>query len=459
MENYFERIAPVWDYWCDRNRYYHDQLDRFFRSIIPPGGDVLSIGCGTGNLLHRLAPRRGVGLNIAEGLTRLARTRYPQYEFRTVPLDGLSVPDGFRPRYVVAANMLDYVHDLWEFSGQLSRIMDGDSLLIVTTTNPLWSPVFRLASRLGLRIPDSPRNYVTNRDIEHVLRLKGFEIVEDGFCLPLPVRLPLFSTAVNWIFPQLWGLHFTGAIQYITARLKKERVPLSCSVVVPCRNEEGNIRECVAQIPTLGVSTEIIVVDDGSTDSTSGVVSDMMREDPRVRLVRNGENKGKAAAIRIGWDQARGDVLIVHDADMTVHGSELTKFYETIQKGSAGLVNGTRLVYPLGDKSMPFLNYFGNKVFCFLMSWILRQRVSDALCGTKAFLKSDYRNMEWPGWDRWGDFELLYNAARLKLRIIEIPVRYRGRTWGKTKMRILRDGWIFLRVWLLCWFRLRRNLA
>jgi hypothetical protein len=385
---------------------------------------------------------------VAAALTDQARRKYPDLEFDTVGVDEVRVPDTFRPDYCVMPNMLDLVYDVWDVLENIRPVMTDRTLLIIVTNNPLWALLLRLGSRMGLRTPESPRNFVTNKDIASVLALQGYDVVEEGLALPVPFRVPFLGDIVNAVLPEVPGLRYACSLQYITARLRVSRRSLSCSVVIPCHNEADNIAECVRRVPTMGAWTEIIVVDDGSTDETRKRVWELMREDSRVRLVAADRNQGKANAVRAGFQAARGDVLMILDADMAVTPEELPKFLKPLQNGTADFVNGTRLVYPMPGRAMKLANFLGNKAFCYLASVIMRQRVSDTLCGTKAMFASDHRRMSIGGKERWGDFDLLLGAARLRLKILEIPVHYQERLAGKSKMRVMRDGWLFLKA---CW--------
>jgi len=445
---YFERIAPVWDHWHEKNRYYHRKMIELFRGIVPPGGRILELGCGTGDLLAALDPTVGVGLNVAGALTVLARRKHPQFQFETVDVDQAKITPNVVPEYVLLNNMLDYVYDVWDLLENLRPVVTGQTLLVMTSNNPLWGPLLRLASWIGQRVPDSPRNFITNRDIRSVLELQGFDVVEEGMALPVPRRIPLVAPLLNTLLPEIPIARYASSIQYIAARLRAPRNALRCSVVIPCHNEEDNIDECVRRLPELGSATEIIVIDDGSTDGTRRRVETLMRADPRVRLIAYDTNHGKANAVRAGFEAARGDVLMILDADMAVRPEDLRKFLKPLQNGTADFVNGSRLVYPMHGRAMKFANFFGNKAFCFLVSWIVRQRVSDTLCGTKALLREDYLRMPRAGKERWGDFDLLFGAARLKLRIVEIPVHYHERRRGASKMRAMREAWPFLEA---CW--------
>lgn len=454
-KEFFERIAQSWDCWHAKNWYYHSKMRTLIQSMIPPGSVVLELSSGTGDILASLQPSRGIGLNLAEGLTDLARRKHPHLEFYTVEVDQVRVADNFRPDYCVMPNMLDHVYDVWDVLENLKPVISDRTLLIMITNNPLWAPLLKLGSKMGLRTPESPRNFITNKDLGSVLELQGYDVVEEGLALPVPRRVPLLGDLLNAILPELPGLRYACSVQYITARLRVQRPPLSCSIIIPCHNEADNIVECVRRVPTMGAWTEIIVVDDGSNDETRKRIMEVMHEDSRVRLLATDRNQGKANAVRAGFQAARGDVLMILDADMAVMPEELPKFIKPLQDGTADFVNGTRLVYPMEGRAMKVTNFLGNKAFCYLATVIMRQRVSDTLCGTKAIFKRDYDRMPLGGKERWGDFDLLLGAARLKLRLWEIPVHYQERRAGKSKMRVMVDGWLFLFACLRGWRMLR----
>ena len=456
LRDYFDSVAPVWDRWKARNGFYHEQLQELVLGAVVPDREVLDIGTGTGDILAAAAPSASLGLNISDRLTELARTKYPDLRFETFEPDDFGGLEAFKPDYVLSVNLLDHSHDLYELFASLRGHMTERSLLIVTSSNPLWAPVLRLTSRLGLRIPESPRNFITNRDISSVLHVLGFDVVEEALALPLPKPVPLLGPFLNALLPDVPLLRYTSSVQYVAARPRIPRDELSVSVVVPCHNEEGNVAECANRVPDMGSGTEIIFVDDGSKDGTRAAVLTAMETDPRVRLIAYDTNHGKGNAVRAGFDSARNDVLMILDADMTVAPEDLPMFLEPIAGGTADFVNGTRLVYPMAGEAMPTLNFLGNKAFCLLVSWVLRQRVSDTLCGTKALLRRDYATMPLPGRDRWGDFDLLFGAARQKLRIREIPIHYQERVAGQSKMNVRRDGPLFLAACIAGWRTLRR---
>jgi SAM-dependent methyltransferase len=456
LSEYYDSIAPDWEAWRAKNRFYHERVKELVVGAVAPGCRVVDIGSGAGDVLAASRPSEGLGLNVSERLTELAREKHPDLNFETFDADEVVLPDGFEPDYIVSVNLLDHAYDIYELFASLREAVTDRTLILVTTSNPLWSPLLKLASRMGRRTPDSPRNFITNRDLANVLNVQGFDVVEAGLMLPVPERIPVLSGVLNSVLPDLPVLRYLSSTQYLAARPRIPRARLSVSVIVPCHNEEANVAACARRIPDMGAGTEVIFVDDGSTDGTRSAVLAAMEEDPRIRLVAYDGNHGKANAVRAGFDAARNDVLMILDADMTVAPEDLPKFLEPLDNGTAEFVNGTRLVYPREGRAMPMANFLGNKAFCFLVSWVLRQRVSDTLCGTKALLRRDYEAMPLSGRDRWGDFDLLFGAGREKLRVLEVPIHYRERVAGESKMNLIRDGLLFLRACLAGWRMLRR---
>jgi SAM-dependent methyltransferase len=455
LSKHSDAVAPDWDRWRARNRFFHERVREIVVGSVAPGHRVLDIGSGTGDTLAAVQPAENLGLNLGEKLNDLASRKYPLLQFASFSADRIQ-PPGFDPDYVVAVNLLDHSYDVYELVASLREIATERTLIVFITSNPLWAPLLRLGSRVGRRVPDSPRNFLTNRDIASILHVLGFDVVEAALALPVPVAVPVIAPVLNALLPDLPLLRYTSSTQYIAARPRIERPGLSVSVIVPCHNEEGNVAECARRTPDMGSATEIVFVDDGSIDGTRDAVLKTMETDPRVRLVAYDTNHGKANAVRAGFDSARHDVLVILDADMTVAPEDLPKFVQPIEAGTADFVNGTRLVYPMEGAAMPTANFIGNKLFCLLVSWVLRQRVSDTLCGTKALLRRDYEVMPLSGRDRWGDFDLLFGAARQKLRILEIPIHYRERVAGESKMKVRQDGPLFLSTCLAGWRALRR---
>ena len=445
IKRHFDSIAGVYDKYKRRNAYYHNKITKLICSTIPAGKSVLEIGCATGDLLNSVSCATGVGVDISPNMIEIAKKKYPHLKFYVQPAENIRIDDKFD--YIIASNLFDYLADIEPVLENIKKLLNVDGKIIITTVNPVWEPVFRIGERLKLRTPDTIRNFITNKDILNLLELHGFKVMKEGLKVFLPKYIPVLSGIINFIIPELPMLRQLCVIQYSVAKLKRPKQPLSCSVIVPCHNEEDNIAECLRRIPRMGEFTEAIVVDDGSADATAAKVTPDLNPDIEIRLISYKPNQGKGHAVKEGFEQSKGDVLMILDADMAVIPEELPRFFKPIEEGLADFVNGSRIIYPMQRKAMPILNYVGNKIFSLVLSWIIGQRISDTLCGTKVMLKKDYRNMVIKDIS-WGDFDLLFSAARLCLEIREVPVHYMARTAGQSKMKAFKHGWVLLKV---CW--------
>ena len=451
--------------WRRKSRYYHDELRRFCSFVVPPGSSVLELGCGTGDLLASLKPSRGVGVDISPRMIEIARQRHP--EFSWVVGDAESVEVDAQFDFVVLSDLLGHLEDIWQALRTLRRVLRPDSRVIITYYNYLWEPLLGLAERLGRRTPLRMQNWLPLDDIENFLQLADFEVVKRGHRFLIPVHVPVLSDALNRILARLPLIRRLCLIEYVVARpaeLASEStagVQESVSVIIPCRNEWGNVEAAVDRMPALGKRTEIIFVDGASSDGTRERIEEMIerhRGQKDIKLVLQEEPRGKGDAVRQGFDAANGDILMILDADLTVAPEDLTKFYLAIVEQKGELINGSRLVYPMERQAMRFLNLIGNKLFGLVFSWTLEERITDTLCGTKVLRRSDYEriraNRDFFGdFDPFGDFDLLFGAAKLNMKITELPVRYHDRTYGTTKISRFRHGLLLLRM---SWIAIRK---
>jgi len=447
----FDALAPERDRWIRRARYYHEQLVGVCRSVIPPGASVLDLGCGTGDLLAALRPARGVGIDLSPEMLRIARSKYPHLVFREGDAETIDLDERFD--YVVLSDLIGHLSDVQRCFEGLHRVIHRESRVVITYYNFLWEPALKLAEWLGLKMPQQEQNWLGMADIENLLRIAGFEPVRRAYRILLPVRVPVLAPVLNGIISQLPGIRQLCLLEVVVGRPIEGRGELTVSVVVPTRNERGNIQGVIERTPEMGAGTEIIFVDGNSWDGTRDEIERHMRvhRERRIRLLLQEGGEGKGDAVRRGFDAATGDVLMILDADMTVPPEDLPKFYSALSRGTGDFINGSRLVYPMEGQAMRFLNLVANKVFALWFSWLLDQPLKDTLCGTKALLRRDYerirdRREEFGNSDPFGDFELLFGAARQSLKIVEIPVRYRERTYGASNIRRLRHGWLLLRM-------------
>jgi SAM-dependent methyltransferase len=452
-----DREARERDAWKKRNSYYHRHIERLCRSIVSGGSSVLEIGCSTGDLLASLNPARGVGMDVSATAVRLASEKYPALRFEVHNAEELPTQGPYD--YVVMSDVVGYLNDVWAAFRNLRRVTGPSTRVVITYYNALWEPFLQLAQALGLKSPQSLQNWLSMSDLEGQLRVNGYEVVRRERRLLLPLHVPLLSNFVNRFIAPLPFIRKFCLVQCLVARESPSisSIPAvlpSCSVVVPCRNEAGNIERLVAEVPMMGRETEIIFVDGDSTDGTINAIEAQIAAHGgrrKISLIRQDGARGKGDAVRKGFAAATGDVLFILDADLTVPPEDLPKFFQAIVENHGEFINGTRLVYPMEKEAMRWLNLVGNRFFSLVFSWLLEQKIKDTLCGTKVLTRKNYERLAanrafFGEFDPFGDFDLLFGAAKLSLKIIDIPVRYRMRTYGSTKIDRFRHGWLLLRM-------------
>jgi SAM-dependent methyltransferase len=460
----FDALAPTRDAWKRKYPLYHREVERLCQSLIPPKASVLEIGCGTGDLLHALRPSRGLGIDLSPRMVEIARGKYADLEFAVGDIEALEIEERFD--YVILSDLVGHLDDVWSAFRRLKQVCHPATRVVVTYYNYLWEPVLRGAERLGLKAPQAMQNWLPPQDLVNLAVVTGFEPLKQGYWLLCPLSIPLLAGVANRLLARLPGVRWLDLVHYLVLRPEptpREPRPLTCSVVVPCRNEVGNIDATVARIPSMGPRTEIIFVDGDSTDGTPEAIEraiEAHRDEREIRLIRQVPASGKGDAVRRGFEAATGDVLMILDADLSVQPEDLSKFAVALAEGRGEFINGSRLVYPLEGQAMRFLNLLANKLFGALFSWLLEQRIRDTLCGTKVLLRRDYRRIAanrrvFGELDPFGDFDLLFGAAHLSLKIVEIPVRYHERTYGQTKIRRFYHGWLLLKMFCVALGRLR----
>jgi len=463
LAEHFDDLATGRRRW-KRNAYYHSEVANFVRFVVPAGLRVLEVGSGSGDLLAAVSPRHGVGVDLSPGMVSRAAAAHPDLQFAVDDAEDLHVGELFD--YVIASDLIGYLEDVQTAIEQLHRVTSLESRVVITYINYLWEPVLRLAQAIGLTAPQRRQNWLALGDIENLLYLSGFEVIRSGYRLLLPVWIPGVSWVANRILAKLPGIRKLCLVQYVVARPAGYRVqpqPHSVSVVIPCRNERGNIESAVTRMPPLGRETELVFVDGNSKDGTVAEIERVMQlygAQHRIRLLHQGDGVGKGDAVRKGFTAATGEVLMILDADLTVPPEDLPRFYAALTTGKGEFINGTRLVYPMEREAMRTLNLLGNKFFSVAFTWLLEQRFRDTLCGTKVLFKRDYEkiaaNRDYFGdFDPFGDFDLIFGASKLNLKIVEVPVRYRERTYGTTNISRFRHGWLLLRMCVIALFKLK----
>jgi SAM-dependent methyltransferase len=441
--------------WVCANRYYYDRMKRVLRFIVEPQKRVLDLRCGTGDLLASLESSYGVGVEISNAMVEVARRLHPELRFLRSDPEALELKETFD--YILFNHIFDTVDVLQAFE-RIRRHCSPETQVVVINYNHLWQPLLNWASKIGLRAKFVEPNWVSEDDIRGFLKLSGFRLVRKHRLFLIPKLVPLLSGLLNDFLARLPGLRKLCLMQVMVAKPMaepKREEDLTVSVVIPCRNEVQNVCHAVQRVPMMGRHTEILFCDDKSTDGTAEEVRRLQQAypDKDIRLVE-GLGICKAENVWCGFRAARGDVLMILDADLTVMPEELPMFLRALAKSRGEFVNGSRLVYPMPQLAMKFANMMGNKFFGLVFSFLLDQRIKDTLCGTKVLWRKDWLRMErslgsWGIKDVWGDYELLFGASKLHLEIVEVPVHYQERLYGVTKMtRVLSNGARMLRI---CW--------
>lgn len=355
--------------------------------------------------------------------------------------------------YIILPNSLVLVDDIQNYISKLKKYCDEDTRVVVVYFNFLWKPILDMASKIGLRKSYSEEpNWLTSEDFNNLFMLEGFQEIKRGRRMLLPLDLGFISTILNNFFGQLPIINSFCVITYQVFSLKRPTRDYSVSIIIPARNEEGNISGILKKLPKFKEGLEAIFVEGNSTDSTYAAIEREIKENPKIkaRLLKQ-SGKGKADAVRLGFDEAKNDILMILDADITVPPSDLDKFYKVIAEGYGDFINGSRLVYPMEKDAMRTLNYIGNKFFSLMFTFLLGQHIKDTLCGTKVLFNKDYQkivaNRKYFGeFDPFGDFDLLFGAAKLNLKIIEVPVRYKERIYGTTNISRFHHGLLLVKM-------------
>ena len=457
---HWDKVAHKRDTWQGWGRFYHRRLAEIYRFLVNPGQRVLEIGCGMGNLLASLQPTHGLGVDFSPGMIQRARMRHAaldNLEFIEADAHDLSSVHG--PFDVIILS--DLVNDLWDVQGvleQVRTVCDSHTRLILNFYSGLWQLPLAFAQRLNIAVPMLGQNWLTREDASNMLALAGFDVIRQSQEILWP--FPLGGLA-NKFLVRLWPFRELALSNLLVARPQPEAHPEEpcLSIIVPARNESGNVRAIFERAPKLGRETELVFVEGHSHDDTYDAIEREMAAHPSTpSLLLRQTGIGKADAVRLGFAKAKGDILMILDADLTVPPEDLPRFYEALRSGRGEFVNGVRLVYPMEKEAMRGLNFIGNKFFSMAFSWLLGQHIKDTLCGTKVLWRKDYESISanrsyFGDFDPFGDFDLLFGAAKLNLKIIDLPVRYRERTYGTTNISRWKHGWLLLRM---VWFAARR---
>ena len=456
---YFEEFAPNYTRYRSRFRYYWNDIVSYNNFYINDEQSVLEIGCGTGVTLNSLKGKRKVGIDYSPGMITEAKKQFPHLDFHVMNAEDIKLEEKFD--VIVLSNVVGYFNNVIDVFNSLRSVCHEDTRIMISYYNFLWEPVLKLGEWLRLKKRTPRQNWLSRHDLRTLLYHSEFEEFRHTNRILIPFNIPLISYLLNKYIAKLPLFNHLCLINYINARKLKnitsveELNKYSTTVLIPARNESGNIENAILRLPKFGRHIEIIFVEGNSTDDTwlkIQEIRDKYKDTHDIKIMQQ-KGKGKGDAVRTGYDVATGDILMILDADLTVMPEDLPKFYYALASGKGEFINGSRLVYPMQEKAMRFLNTLGNKFFSMVFSWLLEQPIKDTLCGTKVMFRTDYIKLKhnrsyFGNFDPFGDYDLLFGAYKLNLKIIDLPIRYQQRTYGDTNISRFRHGLLLLRMCL-----------
>lgn len=455
---YFDNIAKGYAKYQRKFKYYYNDISKYFNFYLNDDDSILEIGCGNGVLLSRLKGNYKVGIDFSEEMIKEAKVLFPDLEFHIQDAENISLTKKFD--VIILSGVIGYFDNLTEVFESLKQVCYPHTRILISYYNFLWEPFLKFGELLRLKKKSPKQSWLTKNDIENILYLSGYESFRTTNRFLLPINIPIISYIFNRYIARLPLFNSLCVSRFINARpiyhYKENNKEYSTTVVIPARNESGNIEDAIKRIPEFGKHIEIIYVEGNSTDDTWETIQKIQEKykDTHDIKITQQEGKGKGDAVRKGYSIATGDVLMILDADLTVPPEDLPKFYDAIASGKGEFINGSRLVYPMEKEAMRLLNTIGNKFFSLVFSWMLEQPIKDTLCGTKVMFRDDYIRLQanrkfFGEFDPFGDYDLLFGAYKLNLKIIDLPIRYRERTYGDTNISRFRHGFLLLRM---CWY-------
>jgi len=454
------------NYWIKKNSYFHSNDLAYLKFLVEKNKKILDLGCGTGSLLNSLEPSYGLGIDISQVSIDIAKKSFPNLDFLCGDIESNELLDQINEKFdfIVLSDTIGYLDDCQNTFNLLKKFCNDETRIIISYHSWRWEPLLKFAEKIKLRMPTVEMNFLSTEDTINFLNLADFELVKTEWRQLVPFKFFGIGPLINNYFATLPLIRKMSLRNYIVARpitnsdIKTKK---SATVLIPCRNEEGNIENAVTRIPDFCDDLEIIFVEGGSQDNTSAKIKEVINKYNNLDIkFLTQDGKGKGNAVRKGFDIARGEILMILDADLTVPPEDLGKFYDLIVSGKGEFVNGTRLIYPMEHQAMRFLNFWANRAFSVIFSFLLNQRLTDTLCGTKVLSKSNYekimKNREYFGdFDPFGDFDLLFGASKLNLKIIEVPIRYLPRQFGETQISRFAHGWLLLKMVIFAFKKLK----
>jgi len=467
IRRFFDGLADERGKWIEKNAYFYEADRAYMRFLIPEGMSVLEVGCGNGQLLAALRPSRGIGIDLSPAMLAVARRKHPDLEFICGNIEDpkfcATIAGEFD--FVVLSDTVGYLDDCQAVLANLRPLLARHGRLVVAYYGRWWQPLLTIAEKLRLKMPHLPQNWLTTDDLKNLFELSDLDMCRREWRQLIPRRLLGIGPFINRFIAPLPGIRRLSLRNYLVGRaLPERRRPardVSATIVIPCRNEFGNIETAIRRMPRFSSDMELIFVEGHSSDGTHEECLRVRDAYPSWDIkVLQQTARGKGDAVRTGFSAARGEILMILDADLSIAPEMLPKFYEALILDRSEFVNGTRLVYAMEKGAMRPLNFVANRAFALIFNYLLNVRLSDTLCGTKALWRHDYERIAagrgyFGEFDPFGDFDLLFGAAKHSLKIVEIPIRYASRTYGETQISRFSDGWLLARMVLVAWRKLK----
>jgi ubiquinone/menaquinone biosynthesis C-methylase UbiE len=466
LKEYFNKVAETRIKYRKTKHYYWDSITEYCNFFVQPDSSVLEIGCGTGELIAQINGNYKTGIDFSETMIDEAKKQFPAIEFVCISAEVIKLEKKYD--VIILSNLVGYLLDIQHVFEELKKVCHEETKIIITYYNIFWEPLIKFAEFIGIKKNGPKQSWLSTKDLANLLYLSGFETYKQNSSMIFPFYVPLLSGFLNKFISRLPVFNWFALNQYTFAQpvLKiddqESNRKYSTTVLIPARNESGNIENAILRLPDFGKHIEIIFVEGNSTDDTWEKIQEIQAKYSKTHDIKimQQPGKGKGDAVRAGYNIATGDILMILDADLTVPPEQLPKFYNAIAQNKGGFINGTRLIYPMEKNAMRFLNTLGNKFFSLAFSWLLEQPVKDTLCGTKVMFRKDYlklaANRSYFGdFDPFGDFDLLFGAYKLNLKIIDMPIRYQERIYGDTNISRFKHGLLLLKMWWFALFKIK----
>jgi ubiquinone/menaquinone biosynthesis C-methylase UbiE len=470
IKKHFDNLAPKRESWINKSKGFYYEDIKYMQELIPDGSSILEIGCGNGHLIGSLKPKSGVGIDISSEMIIEAKKKYENLNFIVADIEDTDCIQNLNQTFdfIIVSDTVGYFNDIENTFENLHKVCNADTRIIVAYYSPFWEPVLNIAAQFKFKMPELPKALLNETDISSLLGSAGYETVKYQKKIIFPFTLFGVGRFLNRFLSCVPVLSYMCIRSYVVSRSLKSAsldTPNSASVIIPCRNEKGNIRNALERLPLFTKNLEIIFVEghskDGTWEEVKKVIADkvFIKKGFKMKAIQQ-KGKGKADAVFQAFSIASNDVLIILDGDLTVPPEDIPKFWKKISSGEAEYVNGSRLIYPMENEAMRFLNYIANKIFSILFTWLLGQRYTDTLCGTKVIRKKHYqkariRNKEFGDFDPFGDFFIIFGAARLNLKMLEVPIRYKAREYGETQISRFSHGFLLIKMVIFAFFKLK----